>query len=218
MRLRIVLWDLFYKPMPRITKNAFKVWFLVAHRYAFCVKVLSGVSSRRWGSWCSATARWGGMGREAHKGGSICILTGDTQCRTAATNTTLQSNYLPIKKKKKMRLRRPLFYSIKVAVWPVLDFVLVFSTPSCVEAGHLTGAAGNAGCSVGGWPPDSWREPSSLLLFLSDFATDDRVWQWLSVTLMSGQDVVRKMQICDLSREDGGLCGEGCGRSCPLEK
>ena len=48
------------------------------------------------------------MGREAHKGGSICILTGDTQCRTAATNTTLQSNYLPIKKKKKDEAQKTL--------------------------------------------------------------------------------------------------------------
>ena len=31
--------------------------------------------------------RWGG--REAQKGGDICIVTADSQCFTAETNTTL---------------------------------------------------------------------------------------------------------------------------------
>ena len=42
----------------------------------------------------------GGMrecGREAQKGGNICIHTADSRCM-AETNTTLESNYIPIKK------------------------------------------------------------------------------------------------------------------------
>lgn len=40
---------------------------------------------------------WGGG--EAHEGGNLCILTGDSQCRVAETDTTLQSDYSPIKTK-----------------------------------------------------------------------------------------------------------------------
>ena len=41
-----------------------------------------------------------GDGREAQEGGDVCILKADSWCCTAETNTTLESNYPPIKKKK----------------------------------------------------------------------------------------------------------------------
>ena len=39
---------------------------------------------------------WGG--REAQEGGDICIIMTDLHCCTAETNTTLESNFSPIKK------------------------------------------------------------------------------------------------------------------------
>ena len=45
-----------------------------------------------------------GDGREAQEGGDVCILKADSWCCTAETNTTLESNYPPIKKKKKTYL------------------------------------------------------------------------------------------------------------------
>ena len=42
--------------------------------------------------------------REAQEGGDICILTADSLCCTTETNTTLYSNYTPIKIKKKKNL------------------------------------------------------------------------------------------------------------------
>ena len=60
--------------MPQITKNAFKLWFLVAHRYAVCVKVLAGVSSKKTEVvvLCDALAGWDG-GRSS--GGQGCVYT-----------------------------------------------------------------------------------------------------------------------------------------------
>ena len=40
---------------------------------------------------------WGG--REAQEGGDICIHMADSHCSGAETNTILESNYTPIKKK-----------------------------------------------------------------------------------------------------------------------
>ena len=40
----------------------------------------------------------GGVGGKAQKGGDICILMGDSHWCTAETNTTLLSNYTPIKR------------------------------------------------------------------------------------------------------------------------
>ena len=65
----------------------------------------------------------GGMrecGREAQKGGNRCIHTADSRCM-AETNTTLESNYIPIKKivkkKKKGKERkipsRALFFKMQ---------------------------------------------------------------------------------------------------------
>ena len=48
---------------------------------------------------------WGG-GREAQEGGDICILIADSHGCTAESNTTLQSNYLPIKNKFKNKVRK----------------------------------------------------------------------------------------------------------------
>ena len=42
-----------------------------------------------------------GIGRDVQEGGDVCIHIADTLCCTAETNTTLQSNYPPVKKKKK---------------------------------------------------------------------------------------------------------------------
>ena len=39
-------------------------------------------------------------GREAQKGEDVCILIADSRCCIAEPNTTLLSNYPPIKKKK----------------------------------------------------------------------------------------------------------------------
>ena len=36
-------------------------------------------------------------GKEIQKGGNICVHITDSLCRTAETNTTLKSNYTPIK-------------------------------------------------------------------------------------------------------------------------
>lgn len=60
--------------MPQITKNAFKLWFLVAHRYAVCVKVLAGVSSKKTEVvvLCDALAGWDG---EGGSGGRGCVYT-----------------------------------------------------------------------------------------------------------------------------------------------
>ena len=40
-----------------------------------------------------------GCGRQAQEEGDICILTADSLYSIAETNTILQSNYTPIKKK-----------------------------------------------------------------------------------------------------------------------
>ena len=42
-----------------------------------------------------------GCGRQAQEEGDICVLTADSLYSTAETNTIFQSNYTPIKKKKK---------------------------------------------------------------------------------------------------------------------
>ena len=42
----------------------------------------------------------GRSGREAEEAGGICTHMADSCCCTAETNTTLQSNYSPIKNKK----------------------------------------------------------------------------------------------------------------------
>ena len=48
---------------------------------------------------CGDLDGWeGGRGREVQEGGDICIHTADSLCYTAETNTTLLSNYTPIKK------------------------------------------------------------------------------------------------------------------------
>ena len=39
-------------------------------------------------------------GREAEEGGGVCMHMADSCCCIAETNTTLQSNYSPIKNKK----------------------------------------------------------------------------------------------------------------------
>ena len=40
----------------------------------------------------------GAGGRETEKGGDICVLTADSGCCDTESNTTLSSNYPPIKK------------------------------------------------------------------------------------------------------------------------
>jgi len=41
--------------------------------------------------------------REVQEGGDICMHMADSRCRTAETNTTLESNYPPIKNKFKKK-------------------------------------------------------------------------------------------------------------------
>ena len=41
--------------------------------------------------------------REVQEGGDICMHMADSHCRTAETNTTLESNYPPIKNKFKKK-------------------------------------------------------------------------------------------------------------------
>ena len=53
---------------------------------------------------CDDLQRWDGRGvwgwmRQAQEGGDICVHIADSYCCTTETNTTLQSNYSPIKKK-----------------------------------------------------------------------------------------------------------------------
>ena len=38
-----------------------------------------------------------GAGRQAQEGGDICVFMAGSHCQTAETNTTLQSDYTPIK-------------------------------------------------------------------------------------------------------------------------
>ena len=47
-----------------------------------------------------------GVGKEVQEGGDICILMTDLCCCMAETNTTLYSNYSPIKNKLKKRKKR----------------------------------------------------------------------------------------------------------------
>ena len=44
------------------------------------------------------TRMWAGEGREAQQGGIMCIIVTDLHCCMAETNTTLKSNFFPIKK------------------------------------------------------------------------------------------------------------------------
>ena len=44
-----------------------------------------------------------GAGKEVQEGGDICILTADSCCCMAETNTTFHGNYPPIKNKFKKR-------------------------------------------------------------------------------------------------------------------
>ena len=56
-------------------------------------------------TWCSVTTLEGwdrGWGR-VQDGGDTCILMADSCCYMAETNTTLESNYLPIKNKLKKK-------------------------------------------------------------------------------------------------------------------
>ena len=43
-----------------------------------------------------------GEAREAQEGGDVCIVKADSHCCMAETNTTLEGNYPPIKKKKRI--------------------------------------------------------------------------------------------------------------------
>ena len=47
---------------------------------------------------CDDVEGWGGEGREDQEGGDICILKADLHHCIAETNTTLESNFPPIKK------------------------------------------------------------------------------------------------------------------------
>ena len=47
-----------------------------------------------------------GEGREAQQGGGICIHIADSLCCTVEMNTTLQSNYTPIKNKLKIKHKK----------------------------------------------------------------------------------------------------------------
>ena len=53
-------------------------------------------------TWRVGDGGWGG--REAQKGRDTCIRIADSQCSTAETNTTLESNYTPIKKNKLQKM------------------------------------------------------------------------------------------------------------------
>ena len=50
---------------------------------------------------CSVVTWRGGGGGEVPEGRDICIQIAGSLCYTAESNTTLQSNYTPIKKKKR---------------------------------------------------------------------------------------------------------------------
>ena len=53
---------------------------------------------------CDDLDGWnGGSGREAQEGGDMCTFMADSHCCMAKTNTTLLSNFPPIKYKKKMK-------------------------------------------------------------------------------------------------------------------
>ena len=54
-------------------------------------------------------------GREAQEGGDTCTHVADSLCCTAETNTTLQSNYIPIFKKRLSKIAVPK-YKINVYV------------------------------------------------------------------------------------------------------
>ena len=51
---------------------------------------------------CDDLEGWNGGygGKEAPEGGDVCTCIADSLCCTAETNTTLQSNYIPLKKKR----------------------------------------------------------------------------------------------------------------------
>ena len=55
---------------------------------------------------CDNLEGWDGMGggRELKEGGEVCVLVADSYWRTAETNTTLESNYPPIKNKLKKEI------------------------------------------------------------------------------------------------------------------
>ena len=57
------------------------------------------LASRTVQDWWPRRVGWSGV-REAQEGRSTRILIADSRCRIAETNTTLQSNYPPIKNKK----------------------------------------------------------------------------------------------------------------------
>ena len=58
----------------------------------------------------SAGGQWGriewGVGKEVQEGGDMCILTADSCCCMAETNTTLYSNYPLINNKFKKKKKR----------------------------------------------------------------------------------------------------------------
>ena len=66
---------------------------------------------------CDDQEGWHGGGeREAQEGGDICILTAHSHCFTGETNTTLESNYTPIKKKDEVGYERP-YMAYVINVW-----------------------------------------------------------------------------------------------------
>ena len=55
--------------------------------------------------WWPREVGWG-EGREVQERGDICIIMTDLCCCMAETNTTLESNFPPIKKEAKIRLQK----------------------------------------------------------------------------------------------------------------
>ena len=65
-------------------------------------------------------------GGEAEEGGDICILVTDSHC-LAEANTMFESNYLPIKKKKKYTPKKNLFFSLKSVIFLHLICISILS-------------------------------------------------------------------------------------------
>ena len=63
---------------------------------------LPSMGSHRVGHYWSDLAA-AANGKEIHKRGDMCVCIADSLCCTAETNTTLESNYTPIKKKRRRK-------------------------------------------------------------------------------------------------------------------
>ena len=81
-----------------------------------------------------------GEAREAQEGGDVCIVKADSHCCMAETNTTLEGNYPPIKKKKEFCSSKFQFPR-RASLWAAVAWSVFVVEPGRQKTPPETGAA-----------------------------------------------------------------------------